>query len=580
MKSKTASPNTPKRGVKYPNVEAGLKYAKDVIADHILNCKWVRLAAQRHLEDLEKAKSPDYPFRFDMAKAERACSFIQELPHVKGKWARPRVGESNLLVLQPWQLFIVICIFGWVERSSGFRRFTEVYIEVPRKNGKSILAAAIGLYMLLADYEAGAEVYSCATKLAQAMEVFKPARMMVLKSPDLMEYYGLEKPAVHGIFREEDASKFIPLCGNPGDGASPSCAINDEYHEAETSIVHDTMQTGMGAREQPLLLNITTAGSMIDGPCHQLRHDVEQMLENLIENDSLFGVIYTLDEGDDWKTPEALKKANPNYGISVMQSYLEKQQRQAMQYAHKQNAILTKHFDLWQNTATSWMNMAAWKACADPSLKIEDFRGVECFEGDDLAAKIDLASRAQIFRRVIGGLTHYYLFSHHYVPRDRVIDGDHPHYEKWVADGWLTAHDGPEIQLSEIQREIEAEIGVINRVCIAFDPWGALQMQQDLERRLGPEIVITIPQKVEFLSNAMKEVEAAVIAGRFHHTGDPVMTWAISNVQVRPDHNENIFPRKDKKTSRLKIDPASALFNGMSRAYMPAAPKKFTPVIV
>lgn len=497
---------------------------------------------------------------------------------MKGQWARKRPGVSNRIVLQPWQIFIVCALFGWIHKQSGLRRFTEAYIKVPRKNGKSILAAAIALYMLVADGEYGAEVYSGATKEKQAWEVFRPALQMVKKTPELQEYFGIEC-AAKSIYRDEDGSRMEPVVGTPGDGSSPSCAVNDEYHEHETPILHDTMQTGMGAREQPLLLNITTAGSLIDGPCHLLEQDCEKVLGGLVENDNLFCVMYGIDADTDWKSPEALRMANPNFGISVFAEFLERQQRDAIQSAHKQNTFKTKHLNVWVNAATAWMNMDAWRRCADPTLRLEDFAGMPCWTGNDLAAKVDLASRCRIFREERGGVAHYFAFWKHYIPKGVAFDGEHQHYEKWVHEERMIAHDGAEIRLQRIQEDIEHELGLFEHQCIAFDPWSALQLQQNLEVKVRGEIVLTVDQTTRNLSEAMKEVEAAVLAGRFHHDGDPVASWAMSNVIAKEDNNENIFPRKEKH-GKNKIDPVSALLTGMHRAMLGEVVRPYTEPVI
>jgi phage terminase large subunit-like protein len=533
---------------------------------------WVRKSCQRHLDDLVKSRSKDYVYKFDSDRAEHACVFIEALPHVKGQWARKRPGISNNIVLQPWQIFIVCSLFGWIHKINGLRRFTEAYIKVPRKNGKSILAAAIALYMLVADGEYGAEVYSGATKEKQAWEVFRPALQMVKKTPELQEYFGIEC-AAKSIYRDEDGSRMEPVVGTPGDGSSPSCAVNDEYHEHETAILHDTMQTGMGAREQPLLLNITTAGSLIDGPCHLLEQDCEKVLGGLIENDNLFCVMFGIDLETDWKSRDALIMANPNFGISVFADFLERQQRDAIQSAHKQNVFKTKHLNVWVNAATAWMNMDAWRKCADATLRLEDFAHKQCWSGNDLGAKIDLASRCRIFRELRGTEVHYFAFWTHYVPKGRAFDGEHQHYEKWVHEGWMVAHDGVEIKLERVQEDIIREFGRFDDQFIAFDPWSALQMQQNLEARFRGEIILTVDQSTKMLSEPMKEVEAAVLAGRFHHNGDPVASWAMSNVIAKEDANENIFPRKEKH-GKNKIDPISALLTGMNRAMLGAGKTK------
>jgi phage terminase large subunit-like protein len=541
-------------------------YAKEITRGSIPACAWVKLACGRHLADLERQRSAEYPYRFDPRLAGRACRFIEELPHVRGQWARAPVGGTDRLRLEPWQVFIVANLFGWVEKRNALRRFREAMVLVPRKNGKSTLAAGIGLYMLCMDGEYGAEIYSGATTERQAMEVFRSAWQMARKTPDLEQYFGV-KDAVKSLFIPDDGSRFQPMVGDPGDGSSPSCAIIDEYHEHPTSSLLDTMATGMGARQQPLLFVISTAGSSIEGPCHTMQRECEMMLEGRIENERRFAIIFTIDKGDDWKSKSALQKANPNYGVSVSESFLLEAQSAAIQSSHKQNVFRTKHLDIWVNAAAGWMNMTAWDACANPALTLKGFEKQACFEGVDLAAKIDLASRCKVFPRIENGAMHYYVFARHYVPMDRVQDGEHEHYARWVADGSLEAIPGSEIQLPIIQKEIEEEIPLFNRKCIAFDPWSALQMQQDLAAKMGEDTIVSIPQTTQYLSEAMKEVEAAVLSGRFHHDGDPVLSWAISCVIARPDFNDNIFPRKEKN-GISKIDPASALFNGISRAML------------
>lgn len=264
-------------------------------------------------------------------------------------------------------------------------------------------------------------------------------------------------------------------------------------------------------------------------------------------------------------TDAGIFKANPNAGVSVSLEFLRAAQKDAVQNAHKQNTCKTKHFNVWVNARTAWMNMEAWRKAGDVALRLEDFQGEPCYEGEDLAAKIDLTSRCKVFVREIDGARHYFAFSRSYVPLDRAMDGKHQHYEKWVHENWLIGHEGPEIRLPLIQKEIEEDLERFDFRALAFDPWSALQMQQDLATKTADGIVISVPQTVQYLSPAMKELEAAVMAGRFHHDGNPVLSWAMSNVVCKEDANENIFPRKEQNGIN-KIDPASALFNAINRA--------------
>lgn len=558
-------------------------YCRDVVSGTIRASKYVRMACQRHLDDLASSRAKEYEYKFDRARAGRVCEWMERFPHVKGKWAR----GSEPIHLEPWELFIVCAIFGWVHKQSGLRRFTEADIFVPRKNGKTVLAALIGLRMFVADGEPGAEVYCGASDKKQAKEVFSPASKMARIAKGFKEYHGITI-AKESMYVVEDGSKFEVVIGNPGDGPSPHCWIHDEFHEQPTPDQYETAKTGMMAREQPLQLVISTAGFDIESPCHELQEILKKVLEGVIADDHLFGAIWTVDDPDRtvtvggktvpyWQTVDAVEEANPNFGISVLRERILADMRTAVQRAARQNSFKVKHLNLWVNARAAWMRPEAWKACAQPGLLIDDFTEDLCYEGYDLGARIDLTSRCKVFVRYHEGRRHYYVFGRHYVPTDRANDGEHQHYERWLQESdhldephrFLVGHPGPEIQLAFVQREVEDELGRFNYARLGFDAHQAMQMQQELKLRVGPDAegedrVIDIPQTWKYLDPAMKEVEAAVLSGRLHHNGDPVLLWAIANVVVKPDANDNIFPRKEKSAN--KIDPATALFNAMYMA--------------
>ena len=299
------------------------KYAADVDRGKIPAGKSIRLQCRRFLDELKRQRQNDFPFRFDTGKAARVCKFIERLPHSKGKWARAK----ETLRLEPWQVWILACTFGWLRKRDGLRRFRVLFVVVPRKNGKSALSAGVGLYMLCADGEFGAEVYSGATNEKQAWEVFGPARLMAQRTPPLLRRFGIEV-AAKALAIPGDGSKFETIIGDPGDGQSPSCSIHDEYHEHADDGQVDTMQTGMGARDQPLQVKITTAGDNLAGPCYAAIQEEREKLAGIGHNggppldDETFFVEYTIDEGDDWKSEASLRKANPNYGVSVSGDFL------------------------------------------------------------------------------------------------------------------------------------------------------------------------------------------------------------------------------------------------------------------
>ena len=548
----------------YPYVNVANGYARDVVRGKIPACRYVIQACQRHLDDLAKEKSAKFRFRFDKDKAERAATFVQLMPHTKGEWAFKR----QTLNLEPWQMFIICCVFGWVRKGTGLRRFREVYNEIPRKNGKSALSAPVGLYCFAADNEFGAEVYSGATTEKQAWEVFRPARLMAKRTQDFLDNYGIEVNASN-LNIPADGARFEPLIGNPGDGQSPSCAIVDEYHEHDTDDLYTTMITGMGARRQPMMWVITTAGYNIDGPCYDKRREVIEMLAGTVPDDELFGIIFTIDEGDDWTDPKVLAKANPNMGVSVYAEYLLAQQAKAIKSARFANIFKTKHLNVWVSAKTAYYNMEAWKACEDRSLTLEQFDGQELILSFDLARKLDMNSMARLFWRDIDGKRHYYSVAPEFwVPEDTAFNTDNrrlaERYQKWMNLGELSTTEGAEIDYREILAVAKEAAASGNVLEVPLDPAGATALAHDLaDEGLTP---ISITQNYTNMSDPMRELEAAIQSGRFHHDGNSLMTWCIGNVIGKNLPGNDDVVRPVKESADQKIDGAVALMMAIGRA--------------
>jgi len=550
----------------YPRVEQGLRFAREVVRGKRSSCRYVQLACQRHLDDLAASRRKEFRWKFDAAAAEKKLALIELMPHVKGEWGFKR----QLVTLEPWQKFGLMCTFGWVGKKSGFRRFRESYWEVPRKCGKSVIAAGVGIAMFIADNEFGAEVYAGATTEKQAWEVFRPARLMVKRSPLLIEAAGIEVNASN-MNKPEDGSRFEPLIGNPGDGASPSCSIVDEYHEHDSSALYETMLTGMGARRQPLMFIITTAGANIEGPCYDKRRQVIEMLEGTVADDELFGWIWTIDEGDDWTDPRVLAKANPNIGISVYQEYLESQQQRAIKSARFTNTFKTKHLNVWTSAKAGYFNLEDWKGREDTTLTLERFEGQDCILALDMARKLDLNSMARLFWRDIDGRRHYYSVAPRFwVPEDTVKNTENrrmaERYQKWVNAGHLFETAGAEIDYREILNEAVEANRACPVQCVPMDPHGATNLAHQLEDEgLTP---VTIIQNYTNLSDPMKELEAAIVSGRFHHDGDPIMTWCVSNVVGKNLPGNDDVVRPIKQGNDNKIDGAVALIMAIGRAML------------
>lgn len=543
---------------KYPLVKAAETYARRVVAGKIPCCKWIKLACKRHLDDLKASKAADYPYKFDPAKAEKVAKFLQLLPHTKGKWASKR----ELIKLEGWQLFSVCIPFGWLRKKDSTRRFRTIVIFVPRKNGKSIIGGGVGAYMFVADGEFGAEVYSGATTEKQAWEVFRPAKLMIERTPELRDHYGVEVNASN-MCRLEDGSRFEPVIGKPGDGSSPSCAIVDEYHEHQDSTLFDTMETGMGAREQPVILVITTAGSSIGGPCHQLVRDAERMLEGVIERPDLWAMLYTIDPGDDWTSEEALIKANPNHGISINGDFLLARQRDAMQSASKQATFRTKHLNEWVGAKNAWLNMLRWKE-APPRKSLQELEGRRCIIGLDLASKIDIAGNILLFPPVDGD-PFWHVHGRYYLPEARVIeelDGNTSRYREFDALGLLTLTDGEVIDFEVIKDDLREFAGRFDIEAVAYDPWQATQLAQEMEAEGLP--MVEIRQTVQNISEPMKELEALTLRRLLAHGDCPILTWMASNVLAKLDVKDNIYPNKERPEN--KIDGIVALIMSLSRA--------------
>ena len=531
-------------------VQSAKQYANKVIKGKIPACQFAKLACARFINDLKRKD-----LLLDVNEAERWCRFLEKLPHTKGKWA----SKKEKIKLSDYQIFCTVNIFGWKIKATGRRRFRVVYIEVPRKNGKSLWVAGIGVGMLAIDGEYGAEVYCGATTEKQAWEVFRPAKIICEKTPAFCQKFGVEVNA-KTLAIHKDGSRFEPIIGNPGDGASPSCGIVDEFHEHQNSDLVDTLETGMGARENPLLIMITTAGSDTGGPCYEKRDDLIKILTGTANDDSLFGIIYGLDEDDKWDTIEAQVKANPNYGISVDPQFLEGQLAAAKRSAGKQAAYKTKYLNMWIGAKLAWMNMLAYQACRKKSLKIEDFAGRRCYVGLDLASKTDVASMAVCFPPENDN-DKYTFFVKHYLPEDTILDGDNKRYKAWHENGWIQATPGNVIDYAYIEDDLDIFKSKYEIAEVGYDPFQATQFAVHMTERGFP--MVEYGQTVKNFSEPMKELESIILSKKAQFDMDPMLMWMFGNVVARRDKKDNIFPNKERPGN--KIDGVVAIIIAVAR---------------
>lgn len=537
------------------------RYAQAVVAGDIPACQWVRRACQRQLDDLARFKGRSSPYRFNplltdamgrkYRPADNLCAFVELLPHIKG----PLAGTP--ITLEPWQVFILTTIFGWVKRD-GRRRFRRAYIEVPRGNAKSTLSSAVGLYMLTADGEGGAECYSLATTRDQARIVFGDAQQMARKSPGFRTRYGVTVGA-HNIHVLNAAAKFEALSaeGSTLDGLNIHFGCIDELHAHKTRTVYDVVETGTGKRDNSLLWVITTAGSDRAGICYEARTFVTRVLGGQVEDASQFGIIYGLDDGDDWGTEDALVKANPNWGISVRPEVILPLQAKALQLPSATNNFRTKHCNDWVSVDTAWMDIRAWERCVDSHLRPEDFEGQPCWIGIDLASKVDIASMALLFERdgqVVG-------FVRHFLPEDTVFAAANSQYQGWMHAGRLLATPGNVTDFGLIEAELLDAAARFEIKAVAFDPFQATQFSTRMLAEGLPMIEVR-PTVLNF-SEPMKQLEALVLQGKWAFDGDPVLTWMVSNVVCHRDAKDNIYPRKERPEN--KIDGVIAVLMALNR---------------
>lgn len=548
-------------------VELAQAYMADVLAERVPVCKWTRLAVERQQRDLAREPSADWPWIFDAERASRPCEFIQYLPHIKGKWAR----EGRLIELEAWQCFILTTVFGWIHCETRLRRFREGYVEVPRKNAKSTLSSGLALFMLAADGEHGAECYSAATTRDQARIVFDDAKAMAERTPDLRTYLGVAI-LQHSITVAHTASKFTPLAaeGSTLDGLNVHFAVIDELHAHKTRAVYDVIDTARGAREQSLLWNITTAGTDRSGICYERRTHVTKVLDQVIQDPAIFGVIYTIDEKDDPFKPESWAKANPNWGRSVLADDMEAAARKAEAMPSALNNFLTKRLNVWVNGESPWMDMRAWDRCAaakeDPTL--HDLEGEPCWIGLDLAQKKDFAALCLAFRK--GDVWH--LFTRLYLNELAVQESGNAHLSGWARAGHVQVTDGDLTDFDVVAEDLRSYCRQFDVQEIAFDPALSMYFAGKLIEEGLP--LVEINQRAMFFTPPLLQVENMVLEHKLRHDGNPVMTWMVSNLVVKVSKfNELRAPTKERPENKIDGPMAMLMALGRALAIEEAAPE-------
>ncbi|MDA8522319.1 terminase large subunit [Acidovorax sp. NCPPB 4044] len=545
-------------------------YAKRVVDGEEVAGKFERLACRRFLNDLARQNTPDFPYVIDVRKGGRACQFQELLCHIKGEWAKPIYEDGMVryakIRLEDWQIFCEFQLFGWVHATTRLRRFRRSYEEVARKNAKSTRAAGRCLYLAFADDEPGAQVYSAATTGEQAREVFDTAREMVLRDSEFRERFGVTVGR-HDITCPSTASSFKILNAEAStqDGLNVHGAAVDEVHAHKKRDLWDVIESADGARSQPLISAITTAGKDTGGICFELRSYTIKVLEGTHSDETWFGVIYTIDEGDDWKDPKVWRKANPNLGISAKLDKLEATRTKALATPSSRGNFLTKHLNVWTNAGTNWMDMEGWHACADPTLRAEQFRDEECYAATDLAEKHDFAAKVKVFHR--DGI--WYVIPTFYFNEVAARESKTAQLSGWIEEGHVKVCPGNLTDFDEIAKDLKADRDLHDLREAPYDPrlssyWARKLLDDNLP-------MVEITQRTSFFTEPLQEVHALVLAGKLRHDGNPVMSWMVSNLVVLTSkYNELKSPTKNREED--KIDGAIAMLMALGRAMALAEP--------
>jgi phage terminase large subunit-like protein len=548
-------------------------YAHQVLAGEVPAGRLVRLACERHLRDLELTQQPGgHPegLYLDLAAVDRAIRFFACLHHSKGEWA----GEP--FRLQPWQAFIVGALIGW-KREDGLRRFRTAYVEVPRKNGKTTLLAGVSLYGLVMDGEPGAECYVAATHRDQAKICWGEAARMRDKSPALA---GRVHKFVGSLVVEATASRMVPLGADADtlDGLNPHVVVIDELHAHRNADVVNVMETALGARRQPLLVVITTAGSDRASVCWERRSYAERVLTGTVQDDSTFAYVATIDEGDDWRDEVSWRKANPNLGVSVKLDYLAQQATRAEKVPAQQNVFRRLHLDEWTEALDSWLTVGAWEAVQDDAVRLEDYRGATAWAAVDISSRRDLTALVTVVEDGDGLVA----FPRFWMPSEGILERserDGVDYRVWRDLGLITATPGPVVDVAFVAAAI-AELGaMLGLQGVAGDSYRRAELQAELDE-LGCELpLFDHPQGFRkgpadsplWMPGSVDATENALLERRIRVAAHAALTWCVASICMVADPQGNRKPHKLKSTGR--IDGAAALIMAVGlHAAQPTAP--------
>ena len=495
---------------------------------------------------------------FDEEKAKRTVDFIGCLKHTKGKW------RGQPFELLPWQEKVIRDVFGTV-KENGYRQYNTAYVEIPKKNGKSELAAGVALYMTCGDNEWGAEVYGCASDRQQASIVFDVAVDMVEQCPALKKRIKPVMSVKRLVYKPTNSFyQVLSAEAYTKHGLNVHAVIFDELHSQPNRELFDVMTKGSGdARTQPLFFLITTAGTDRHSVCYEQHQKAEDILQGRKIDPTFYPVIYGASDDADWSSEEVWRNANPSLGHTIDIEKVRNAYLSARDNPAEENIFRQLRLNQWVKQSTRWMQMDKWDACAFP-VDERELMGRECYGGLDLSSSIDITAFVLVFPP--RNDTEKYIFlPYFWIPEENMIwrvRRDHVPYDVWAKQGFLRTTEGDVIHYAFIEKFIDDLGKKFHIKEIAFDRWGAVQMVQNLEG-LG-FTVVPFGQGFKDMSPPSKRLMELVLEKNIAHGGHPVLRWMMDNIFVRTDPAGNIKPDKEKSTE--KIDGAVAAIMGLDRA--------------
>lgn len=508
---------------------------------------------KRQIKTLSQYREEYKKYYFDKYAGDRAVAYFErELTHAKGIYA------GQKFYLEIWQVKLIRRIYGWKNRETHLRKYRVVYLEIPRKNGKSFFGSGVASYGLFADGELGAEVISAAAESDQAAIIFDTAKTQIENNPKLSKLCKTYRRAIH-VPSTNSVYKVVSSDAHSKHGYNTHVALIDELHAHKNRELIDVIRTGMLARSQPLLFIATTAGFDRNSICWEYHEYAIKVRDGLISDEHFLPVIYAADPEDDWTSPVTWHKANPNIGVTFSEEDLAKECKMAQEVSGYENTFKRLYLNIWTEQDVRWLRMDAWQKCK-ALFSETDFHKLPCYIGLDLSSTTDVTAMVLLFQKneIIFSIPYFF------VPKDNVelrVKKDKVPYDQWIRKKHIIGTEGSAVDYAYIRNKINELDKVFNIKEIAVDRWNAHYLVTQLEQ--DGFTCVAVPQNFANLSSPTKELGKLVVTDKFKHNGNYCYDWMASNVAVDQDANGNI--KFSKKKSMERIDGLAATINALSR---------------